>query len=821
MFRNILAATLRNLLRNRLYAAISIGGLAIGMAAVILTGLYVRDELSFDSFIPGHDKAYVMIWELDMPGRPPIVDEESQPYVARLMKADFKEVQASARLLLSGERVGMRHGNAEGLDSIGWADADLFNILRLPALAGDPVAALSRPDGVVITRSIARKYFGQDAPIGQILEVNRAVPLRVGAVLYDLPSNSHLDYKIFASSLAPRSVLAGEDRDGVVRGNLNNNVRTYLKLADDGVAARLTAAMPGFIERHMAGPDGNLPLGLKGAFTVIPLKDLHLYPLRGTALLNPGAHGEASSLAALSLIAGLILALACINFVNLMTGRAARRAVEVGVRKSSGASRRHLVVQFIGEALVYAVLALLLALALAELALPPLRALVDRPLTLNYVSDPGLVAALVGLAAGVGALTGVYPALVLSAFRPAKVLKGDLPRTSGSAAVRSGLTTLQFAVLIGLVLAATVIGLQTRYAMNQGLNLDKARVLTLDINRPRRAGETGPPVLCRDGFAEAVRRIPGVLGAACSSGSALDMGDYNRTMQTPAGPRNFGVAPVDHGFFELYGVKPLAGRLFSLEHPEDEIRTESSPKTMVINARAARVLGFASPEQAVGRIVRSQARSSWDAIQIVGVVPDFAFDLTHGEVRPKVYYIRTTQLEYLQVKLSGVDTPGVLKAIDAQWRAFDNARPAQWTFVDDYLQGIYAASIRQGRLLDGLCVVAVLLAGLGLFGLASFTAERRTKEIGVRKVMGASRRDVAQLLLWSFGKPVLWANVLAWPLAWWSLHRWLEGFGRHIALEPWMFLAAAAAALAVALATVLAHTLRVAAARPVGALRYE
>ena len=823
MFRNVLAATLRNLMRNRLYAAISIGGLAIGMAAAILTGLYVRDELTFDSFMPGHDKAYVVVWEIDQPGSAPIVEDFSQYFVARALKLDFKEVQASARLNLGSQPVGVRGGDVEALETIGWADPDLFSILRAPALAGDPVAALHRPDEVVITRAMARKYFGQDAPIGRVLTLDRRTPLRVGAVIYDPPPISDLVFQIFASGLNAVSPLRQYDRQTDTRGTFWVASRSYVRLPNAAAAARLNAAMPEFFKRHLANPDGSTLLGLKGSFKLIPIGDLHLYPLKGTSLVNGEGLGSRSALVALSVIAALILCAGAVNFINLMTGRAARRAVEVGVRKVAGARRRDLVLQFMGEALVYALIALVLALALTELARPLMSGLVGRDLAGDLWRDPQALLGCAGLAVGLGLLTGVYPAFIQSSFRPAAVLKGVLPQTTGSATIRSALTTLQFAVLIGLILAIIVIARQTRYALNEALNVDKSMMLTVDMTPSRLGGgPSGPPQpLCRDAFPDRVRALPGVAAAACSGSGALEIGDNNWQVQTPTGPMGMDIGPIDHGFFELYGLRPLAGRFFSKEHPEDEAALGSgpfSPKTVVINESAARALGYRRPELAVGQFLRPQNRGP---IRIVGVTPDVTFDLTHPGAHPATYLLIPPRLDTLTVKLTGRDTPATLQAIDAAWRATGSVRPPRRRFVDDYVQQIYLSTIQQGRLLDVLCGVAVLLAGLGLFGLASFTAERRIKEIGVRKAMGASSVDVAQLLLWSFSRPVLWANLIAWPLGWWTLSRWLEGFSRHIGLEPWMFLAAAAAALFIALATVLTHTLRVAGAKPVGALRYE
>jgi putative ABC transport system permease protein len=823
VFRNVLAAALRNLARNPLYAAISILSLAIGMAAAILTGLYVRDELSFDSFMPGHDKAYVVIWEIDLPNSAPIVEDWSQAFLARTLQLDFKDIKATARLNLGVQTVGVRHGDVDSLDTIGWSDPDLFSILRPAALAGDPVATLHRPDGVVITRAMARKYFGQDAPIGQVLTLNHQVPLRVGAVLYDLPPTSHLTFRIFASGLNASAPQRLADRSAQTRGVFNVGFRTYLRLPDAAAAARINAAMPAFIQRHLANADGKMLFGIKGAYTLIPVTDLHLYPLKGTSLVNGTGQGSRGALLALATIAGLILCAGSVNFINLMTGRAARRAVEVGIRKAAGARRRDLVAQFIGEALIYALIALVFAVALVEALGPQMTGIVGRPLAVNLWRDPLALGACLALSIGVGVISGVYPALVQSSFSPATVLKGVLPQTSGSTAIRAALTTLQFAVLIGLILAIIVIAGQTRYALHEGLNIDKSMMVTMDISDPRTRppGPGSPPKpLCRDAFPDQVRSLPGVAGAACSRSNVLDVGSTSWVVETPSGQMGMDITSIDYGFFELYGLKPVAGRFFSSQHPEDEppAARPYDPGAVVINQSAARALGYARPEQAVGRTLRVQGQAS---IRIIGVAPDVTFDLTHPGAHPATYALTTPALDTLNIKLTGRDVPGTLRAIDAAWRTTGSVRPPRRRFIDDYLQTIYLSIIQQGRLLDVLCGVAVLLAGLGVFGLASFTVERRTKEIGVRKAMGASRTDVARLLLWSFSRPVLWANLIAWPLAWWTLERWLEGFSKHIALQPWMFIAAALAALVIALLAVVAHALRVARAKPVGALRYE
>jgi putative ABC transport system permease protein len=360
--------------------------------------------------------------------------------------------------------------------------------------------------------------------------------------------------------------------------------------------------------------------------------------------------------------------------------------------------------------------------------------------------------------------------------------------------------------------------------------VDKANMVTMDIYDGRRFGQASAPSAppCRTAFPDQVRALPGVIGASCAAPDTLDSGDEGTTLPRPDGSTLAVLrSPTDFGFLELYGQKPVAGRFFAKDHPGDEASyagpTRQPPTTTVINRMMVKALGFASPEAAIGQTFKADLTAGQPSapLRIIGVTPDFAFDLFDLGKRPRFYVNDANGMFTLSIKLKPGDQVATLKAIDDLWRKTGSALPPSHRFVDDYVQGFYLATIQQGWMLDALCVAAVFLACLGLFGLAAFVAEQRTKEIGVRKAMGASTPDIVALLLHAFARPVVLANLIAGPLSWLVLHRWLEGFVRHIALQPWMFLAAALAALAVALATVLAHTLKIAAARPVAALRYE
>jgi putative ABC transport system permease protein len=798
MFANVLAAALRNLARNRLYAAISIASLAIGMAAAILTGLYIRDETAFDGDIPSADWVYVVVSDYRLGASKPKIVDNIVPPVGPDLKLDFPQALRTARE--SHGNVGMRHGHVEAKEVVGWSDPDLFDILHLPVVAGDPSAALKRSDGAVITRAIARKYFGQDAPIGQTLLVNGSIPFRVGAVVQDRPANTNLAHPIWLANLNAASPVRRAEANFKYRASYSSCCRTYVQVADKAAADRIRAGLADFFARRIGFPGGKLRSGATVRLDLVPLTRLHLYPLNGFSAFGAGVpQGQWAMVWTLALVAAVVLAVGAINFVNLMTARAARRAVEVGVRKTAGARRADLVRQFIGEAVVYALIAWLFAIALVEQVLPAARAVLARPLVLSHWRDPLPLLASFTLAVALGVLSGIYPALVQSSFRPAAVLKGALPRASGSVLARAGLTAVQFAALIGLVVAVIVIARQTHFTLNEGLNVDKANMVTMDIYNQPAMGRAPP---CRTAFPDQVRALPGVIGAACAAPDTLDTGDETTSLPRPDGATIAVLrSPADFGFLELYGLRPVAGRFFAKAHPGDEAPyngpTRRPPTTAVINQMMARALGFASAEAAVGQTFKAVMTAGQPPVElkIIGVSPDFAFDLFDLGKWPRFYVNDANNMATLSIKLRPGDQVATLRAIDALWRKTGSPLPPSHRFVDDYVQSFYLATIQQGWMLDALCVAALFLACLGLFGLAAFVAEQRTKEIGVRKAMGASTPDIVALLLGAFARPVLWANLVAWPLAWWALNRWLGGFVRHIALDPWMFLAAAGAAL--------------------------
>jgi putative ABC transport system permease protein len=803
MLRNYLTAALRNLARNRLYAAITVLGLAAGFAAAILIGLYVRDEYSSDRFISGYEQIYRLETDVLAPGQEPARGDATASTAAALLALDFPDLEGVVRLARSSRWVG--RDKAETWERVAWTDPDFFEVLPYPVFAGDPVAALHDPNGLVISRQVARKYFGVDAPIGEMLLVlapegddplsTTPHPMQVRAVLEDIPLQTHLEqFKIFASGSAAWAPRPPENQ---------LFYWTYARLPPGMSADGIQEGLEAFAARHYPSAFGR-------RFRLEPLKDLHL---------SDNARAVSRQIAIVGL---LIVVIAAINFVTLMTARAVRRAVEVGVRKAIGACRRDLIVQFMGEALLYVLAAMLLGVTIAGLTLPAVNTFLGRSIVFDYLNDPKLASGIAGTAFVTGLIAGAYPALVLSSFAPAPALKRARGQQSGSAAVRQGLVVAQFAVLIALIIGAATIYRQTSFALENVLRLNVDQMVLVD---------------CEPNFKQKVAALPGVNAAACVSYEAVDPFFPTKTLvKDPVrGEIAINTAGADVGFFEMHGLQPLAGRFFSADRGEDVVLDgpNAGPHdqpSLVLNESAVRQLGFDSPQDAIGKSVDwirpyaappTEAQPSFLSSRIIGVVGDFTLSSIRRAVDPTMYFVDPISTPLLSVTVQGQRLPETLQSIDALWRSTGHVRPIKFEFMNEYMQQLYRDVQIQGGVVGASASLAIVIACLGLFGLAAFTAERRTKEIGVRKAMGASRFEVVCLLLWQFTKPVLWANLVAWPLAYWAAAHWLSGFAYRVSLPPWLFLAASIVALLIAWASVAAKAWLAANAKPAAALQCE
>ena len=726
MLGNYLAAALRNLARNRLYAGITIAGLAIGFAAALLIALFVRDEYSYDKFIPAYQRVYRVSQVITLKGSKPTDNFYTPTKLAGALRLDFPEMDTVARFAIQGFPPEVRHGAISAAEQgVEWADPEFFRIMPMPTLAGDLAHALDTPDSVVIDRSTARKYFGRDTPVGETLLIDKH-PMRVTAVLEDLPSNTEVSGNIFASALAPNSVM----NDPAYSSWGSSRVQTYFRLRPGVNIAAVTARLPDFVVRH-EGPQG---VDSSVVMTPVNIADIHLRRAMSNAFDKASA--DPAVVASIAAVGVLIVLVAAINFVTLMTARAARRAVEVGVRKSAGASRRDLIIQFLGEAFVYVLLAGVAGVALAELLLPAFNALVQRRIHFDYLHDPALAGGIVGILTLVALLAGAYPALVLSSFRPASVLKGGLAQSAGGGRVRQVLVVVQFSVLIALLLMAGTIYRQTMFALNGSTRLDKSQVMLL-FAQP-----------CTEALRDEIRRAPGVIDASCSSGMALSLINNETLITVGQKHESLAIDPVDPRFFQTYRVHPLAGRVFDPQRPGDAATGPNFHQPVVINESAARALGFAHPAAAVGRSVlwtgladsqcsgRCWTGSALAPSVVLGVVPDFSFASARAKIEPAAFMIPPKaggQFDSmaLNIRLDPAKKAEALPAIDKLWKRFGNG-PIIRYFVDQFLLRLYVDTIVQGAMITACALVALSIACLGLFALSAYTTERRTKEIGIR-----------------------------------------------------------------------------------------
>jgi putative ABC transport system permease protein len=835
MFRNYVAAVLRHLARNRLYAAINIVGLAVGLCAALLIVLFVRDEYTYDRFFPGYRDVYLLTPTRDPIDRRLLAErwDFSLPDLAAKLILQFRQIATVARIMTASNPTHIRHGQVEA-DETGflWVDPSFFRVMPLKSLAGDLQTALATPDSVVLTRTAARKYFGRDKPLGELLEVNPAMgsdaakvsiafntshPMRVTAIIDDLPSNSYVKGDVFGSSLAAYSQFALYDLTADQGPFRTQSNYTFIRLRPDTPVQQMQQALSAFAT-HNSDTSTAYPPGFTIGLHLTPIGELHLSP-SGISPMSP--RGDRTLLAGLAAIAVLIVTSASFNFVTLMTARAAQRAIETGVRKAAGALRSQLIIQFLGEAVIYVALGMVLAAALTELLLPWMNSVLKQKIAFNYLGDPALLGALLFTTVGLGLMAGAYPAFVLSAYRPAAVLKGTLVQGATGGILRRALVALQFAIMIGLGITAATIWRQTLFSLNSQLRVDGSSILLID-DACAPSGRA---------FRDRLASVPGVARAACANEAALFNGGMIVSAQVPGGtatPMVSGV--IDYGALEFYGLRPLAGRFFDHDHGDDgrlvEGETAGNP-SIVVNETAMHKLGFSSPSQTIGKIV-TWNRRRWSAnptpgtigsSEIIGVSPDFVLD-TRRQVLPQILYVDPISFSVLSVRLVGSQIPEALTAIDAAWSQIMHTNIHR-RFLSQRLQDMYADIILQGTAITLGVGLAVVIAALGLFGLSAHSAEQRTKEIGIRKSMGAGTGDIMWLLMWQFTKPVLWANLIAWPLVAWLMTLWLETFAHHIDLPLWLFPATGMATLTIALLTVSVHSILVARAKPVAALRYE
>ncbi len=826
MLRNYIKVALRNLVNNKLYSAINIGGLAVGLAACLLILLFVRDELSYERWVPHANRIATVESTFHIPGRDTIAFAAAPGPLAPAMAKDFSsDIEQITRVFSTNEPV--RAGDNTFLGDFAWVDPTFFDVFDLPMVEGKREAALANNASVILSQRSAEKYFGDTPAVGKTMTVGGDKVLTVVGVFANLPRNTHLQLEAIALFDPARYT----DKPWIAERWTSVNTKTYALFRSQAAIGRVQADLPSFTDRNVKLdiPGFDQPPSQLVQFDLMPLLDIHLHAdKRGYENL-----GSYTAVIAFAGIALLILLIACINFVNLATARAMKRAREVAMRKVVGSTRGQLIRQHLGEAIITALIALVLAIAIAEVVVGPLGSFLHKQLHLDILGDPLLLLVSLGLVVVVGTLGGLYPAIYLSRFRPAEVLKANQSSAAGSSKLRSGLVVFQFAISIALIVCTATIYGQTVYARNYEVGFERENRLSLsgldDLGKPE-AVKT---------LKQRITALPGVRSVSLSS-DVPPLHDNNNTLLYPTPvPGNdkliIETLRVDPDFFATYGVKPLAGHVFSMDHPsdfqvDDKKKDPNAQQGIVINRAFAAKLGAKRPEDAIGKTLYEMSfDGKWSVRTVViGVVRDLHLRSVRDAITPLLYYGRPPGegFNWLTVNVAPGRMAEVQAAVGDVWKQLAPAVPIRSHFVADDLSAQYDTDAQRGKIFTGFAVFAVLIACLGLFGLASFSASRRTKEIGMRKVLGASVFDIVRLLVWQFSRPVIVANLIAWPISFYVMHRWLAGFKYAIDLtSPLLLLGifggAGLVALTIAWLTIAGHAYKVARANPGRALRVE
>jgi putative ABC transport system permease protein len=812
MLSNYFKIAWRNIVGNPLFSAINIIGLAIGLACCIIITLFVRYEMSYDKHWEDADRTYRVT--RDFFGNDLKLAAVAPP-IAPLMKQDFAEVEDITRIRPTGGITLARGETRIREGNLVIADPNIFDFFNLEFVSGDPQSALSVPTNIVMSERAVERYFGDEDPMGQTLVLMDQVDVTVAGIIRDLPDNTHMSFEIVGSMDAVPLMMG----PGELESWGSNNYYTYVRLPEGYDPANLEAQFNDFLVRHWnENAESMSALGLQR------LPDIHLTSNRdGEWTVN----GSVSLVYTFSAVALFVLLIACINFMNLTTARSTQRAREVGVRKVVGATRGQLITQFMGESIMLTAFAMLLAVAIVELVLPPFAAFLEKPLSFS-LADPGSLALLLASIAVVGAFAGSYPALYLSKFRPVEVLKGPASGT-GSALLRKTLVVIQFSASIALLIATGVVMAQTNYARNVDLGYDKSRNLVSSLPFFDDLWEIYEPMKAE------LEAHPDIVSAVYSSRVPSQQNNDGRgyiaegEQMVIENLQALSNITVDYQWFEHYDVEFLAGRPFRQNEMRIEEPTEENPvirASIIMNESAARRFGW-SAEQAIGKVVRSAVNRELTMFidrEVVGVIPDIHFSSLHNQIKATVYQEPSPSYSRrISVKLAAGDHRDAIAHFEATWAKLVPGEPVFWEFLDDRFDALYRSEERQAQMFGVFSVFAIFVATLGLFGLASFTTERRTKEIGIRKVMGASVQDIVLLLTSDFTKLVLLANVIAWPVAYYFMNDWLNRFvyKAPFAEWAWLFVASAVAALVVAWLTIALQAGRAATARPVLSLRYE
>lgn len=809
MLKSYLTSTLRDILSNKGYSSINIIGLAVAMAACILIALFVSDELGYDRFIPNGDNTYRIEVTAKGANRSDELYSSFMGAYAPMLKERSNDVLDSTRYQTNQLAVGTE--DRFFYEDVTFADSNFLTFMGFDV----PSGLLEDQQSIVITKSIANKYFANEDAVGKTLTIAGQMDYRIAHVMDDLSRKSHMAIDM----IAPYHPVFHEN---VATEYMSLNNATYVRMSPGSDVELLEPLIWTLIDENVPPDNPDVKTSSLRDPTFVKVQDIYLRSPAGV-IGKPG--GDINVVIGFISVAILIVIIATVNYINLATARAIKRAREVGIRKVMGATRKQLIAQFLGESIIITFIASIIAIAFVEIMMPMFNTALDRDINFDFINNPIYLLLLLLIASMIGVVAGLYPAFYLSAFNPAKVLKSDRGNAS-SIFLRQFLVFLQFAIAIMLIAGTTVVVRQTLYATSMDPGYEKEGVL---IVRNLRSNNLLDQVELLD---QQLSTIEGITGVSASQFVPTDPYDFTtgmRFISKPDEPFTLSILSHQADFFDLYKLRLRAGRSLEENRPSD-ILTEYPEEdgtnveaNAVLNETAMRRLGYADPAEILGQQIRWGLQGKGRAVHfnVVGVIEDFHLRSIHNAVRPMLYFNSPTFYRSLSLRYSTDDFPGLISRLEQRWAEIAPGVPLGYQVLSEQVDIFYASENRQMKVFVTFAVLAIIISAIGLLGLTAFSAERRTKEIGIRKVLGARTTDIIKLMLGQFSRPVLFANIIALPIAWWLMDGWLASFEYRIDLNILWFFGAGMAALLIAWATVISYSFKAAQANPAESLRCE
>jgi putative ABC transport system permease protein len=809
MFRNYLKTAFRNLTKYKFISFINLFGLTVGLTCCLLITLYVLNELSYDRYNKNARNIYRVTRSFNnSEGVVSLNLSTVSPPFGYYLPTDFPEIKKMTRLVNFGKTPTKYKEKIFNEERIFFGDENLFDVFTVNVLKGNPKTALYDPYSAMLTEEMASKYFGNDDPLDKTIRINNQFDAKVTGIYKAFPSNAHLHPEMLVSFNTFRdSAIYGVEN---LRRNWgNNSFFTYLLMPDNFSPENMIARFPAFIDKRMTGEEyeGQQP----SKFTKLGLQKLTDIHLHAHSDYEAEPNGDITRVYIFSAVALFILLIACINYMNLSTARSALRAREIGIRKVAGASRKALILQFLGESVLICFASILLAGVLTFFALPWLNKVSGQELDFRTLTQPGIITALLLIPFIVGIVSGLYPALFMSSFQPVKTLKGLFKIDTGGISFRKALVVAQFSIGIVLIITTLIVFKQLQFIQKKSLGFDKERVLTLPyyalMNKQYESFRS--ELLQNSAFKSMTRssRIP--TGRLLDNmGASILSGDSLRPVVA-----DIKFVSSDYDFISTFGIPMIAGRYFSREYGTDTA-------SFVINESSVKALGLKNAGEAIGKDFKYGNQRG----RIIGVVNDFHFESMHQAIVPMIFLMFPPSRPYynnLSIKITGGNISSSLAHLEKTWKRFYPETPVEYTFLDDNFDKLYESEQRQATLVTGFACIAIFIACLGLFGLSAFAISQRIKEIGIRKVLGANVNTIVALLSKDFLKLVGIAAILAFPVAWYFMNNWLQDFAYRISMPWWVFIVSGTAAALIALLTISIQAIRAAVANPVKSLRTE